>query len=60
MAIHDWIRVEAGILHHFHLEWIGDLSRVLNCGLLPPDHYALAEQFAGSLGYGRDGLTASA
>jgi hypothetical protein len=44
MPIHDWTRVDAGIFHHFHLEWIGELSRALNQGLLPPDHYALAEQ----------------
>jgi hypothetical protein len=47
--------VSAGIFHHFHLEWIGDLSRVLNRGLLPPDYYALAERFAG--GFGPDVLT---
>jgi hypothetical protein len=50
MPVHDWTRVDAGIFHHFHLEWIGDLSRVLNRGLLPPDYYALAEQVAGGLG----------
>ncbi len=50
MPIHDWTRVDAGIFHHFHLEWIGDLSRVLNRGLLPPNYYALAEQIAGGLG----------
>jgi Protein of unknown function (DUF4058) len=44
MPVHDWTRVDAGIFHHFHLEWIGALSRALNCGLLPPGHYALAEQ----------------
>lgn len=55
MPTHDWTRVSAGIFHHFHLEWIGDLSRVLNRGLLPPDYYALAEQFAG--GFGPDVLT---
>jgi hypothetical protein len=44
MPVHDWTRVDAGIFHHFHLEWIGELSRALNGGLLPPDHYALAEQ----------------
>jgi hypothetical protein len=49
MPIHDWPRVDAGIFHHFHLEWIGEISRVLNRGLLPPDHYALAEQIAGPL-----------
>ncbi len=48
MPIHDWTRVDAGIFHHFHLEWIGEIARVLNAGLLPPDHYALAEQITGS------------
>src|SRR6478736_2713112 len=55
MPIHDWTRVNPGIFHHFHLEWIGDLSRVLNRGLLPPAYYALAEQIAG--GFGPDVLT---
>src|SRR5467141_2033020 len=50
MPVHEWTRVDAGIFHHFHLEWIGDLSRVLNRGLLPPDYYALAEQIAGGVG----------
>ena len=50
MPIHDWSRVDAGIFHHFHHAWIVDLSRILNRGLLPPDHYALAEQVAGGLG----------
>jgi len=50
MPVHDWTRVSAGIFHHFHFEWIGDLSRVLNRGLLPPNYYALAEQIAGELG----------
>jgi hypothetical protein len=49
MPIHDWTRVDAGIFHHFHLEWIMELSRALNKGLLPPDLYALAEQVAGGL-----------
>jgi hypothetical protein len=42
--------MDAGIFHHFHHGWIEDLSRALNRGLLPPDHYALAEQIAGGLG----------
>ncbi len=49
MPMHDWTRVDAGIFHHFHLEWIGEISRVLNRGLLPPDHYALTEKAAGPL-----------
>ena len=50
MPVHDWTRVDAGIFHHFHLEWIGDLAGALNRGLLPPDYYALAEQIAGGIG----------
>jgi hypothetical protein len=50
MPVHDWTRVEAGILHHFHHGWIAQVARALNRGLLPPDHYALAEQIAGGLG----------
>ncbi len=50
MPIHDWTKVIAGIFHDFHHEWISTLKRSLNGGLLPPDFYALAEQFAGGLG----------
>ncbi len=50
MPVHDWTRVNAGIFHDFHLGWLAELRKVLNGGLLPPDYYALAEQFAGGLG----------
>jgi hypothetical protein len=50
MPVHDWTRVDAGIFHDFHHGWIEDIKRSLNRGLLPPDHYALAEQIAGGLG----------
>jgi hypothetical protein len=50
MPIHDWTRVDAGIFHHFHHGWIEEIARAMNRGLLPPDHYALAEQIAGGLG----------
>jgi hypothetical protein len=50
MPIHDWTRVEAGIFHHFHHSWIEEIARSLNRGLLPPDFYAMAEQFAGDFG----------
>src|ERR1017187_2467756 len=50
MPVHDWTRVDAGIFHHFHFVWIGDLSGVLNRGLLAPDYYALAERLAGGIG----------
>src|SRR5438094_738692 len=49
MPIHDWTRVEAGIFHDFHHEWISTIKRALNSGLLPPEYYALAEQIAGGL-----------
>lgn len=44
MAIHDWIRVEAGIFHHFHHTWITEIQRALNRGLLPLEYRAFAEQ----------------
>src|SRR5947208_15492636 len=50
MPVHDWTRVSAGIFHDFHHSWIEEIKRALNRGLLPPDHYALAEQIAGGLG----------
>jgi len=50
MPAHDWSRVEAGIFHGFHHALIEQIKRDLNNGLLPPDYYALAEQFAAGLG----------
>ena len=44
MPIHDWSRVDAGIFHDFHHAWIEQIKRLLNSGVLPPDHYAMAEQ----------------
>jgi hypothetical protein len=55
MPVHDWTRVDAGIFHHFHHEWITELARALNRGILPADYYALAEQHAA--GFGPDVLT---
>lgn len=46
MAIHDWTRVNAGIFHHFHQDWIVELARTLNRGRLPEGYHALAEQAA--------------
>jgi len=43
MPIHDWIRVNAGTWHDFHLSWIAELRNALNDGLLPDDYYAQAE-----------------
>jgi hypothetical protein len=44
MPIHDWSRVDAGIVHDFHHAWIEKVKELLNDGILPSDHYALAEQ----------------
>src|ERR1700751_5613393 len=55
MPVHDWGRVEAGIFHAFHHDWITEMARALNRGLLPGEYYALPEQFAA--GFGPDVLT---
>ncbi len=55
MPVHDWKRVPAGIFHHFHHDWISELARALNAGLLPDEYYAMAEQQAA--GFGPDVLT---
>ncbi len=44
MPIHDWTRVDGGLFHAFHHDWITTLSRALNAGVLPPDYFALPEQ----------------
>jgi hypothetical protein len=50
MPIHDWTRVDSGIVYAFHHGWITYLARALNRGLLPAAYYALPEQMAGGLG----------
>jgi hypothetical protein len=50
MPVHDWTRVEAGIFHDFHHEWISTIRRALNDELLPAEYYALAEQQAAGFG----------
>ncbi len=47
MPIHDWTRVDAGLFHAFHYQWIGALCDSLNAGGLPPDYFALPEQSVG-------------
>ncbi len=44
MPIHDWARVDAGLFHAFHHDWVTVLARALNAGILPSDYYALPEQ----------------
>jgi hypothetical protein len=55
MPMHDWTRVEAGIYHDFHHEWISAIKKSLNKGLLNSGYYAMAEQHAA--GFGPDVLT---
>lgn len=55
MPMHDWTRVPHGVFHAFHHEWISEVSRALNEGLLPPDYYALPEPIAA--GFGPEVLT---
>jgi hypothetical protein len=50
MPIHDWTRVDAGIFHAFHHDWITEIARALNRGILPAAYYALPEQIASGLG----------
>jgi len=50
VPIHDWARVDAGIFHAFHHDWVTEISRTLNRGLLPATCYALPEHVAGGLG----------
>jgi Protein of unknown function (DUF4058) len=47
MPVHDWMRVKAGVFHHFHTRWISAIGDALNAGLLPGGYYALTEQIAG-------------
>ncbi len=50
MPIHDWSRVDAGIFHDFYHAWIERIKLHLNEDVLPPDHYAMAEQHASHFG----------
>ena len=47
MPIHDWTAVDAGIFHHFHHDWMSEISRHLNRRLRGTEYYAQAEQIAG-------------
>jgi hypothetical protein len=49
MAIHDWTRVDAGIFHALHVNWITEIARALK-GRLPGEYYALPEQVSGPFG----------
>lgn len=55
MPMHDWKKVDAGIYHAFHHDWITAIGQALNAGVLPEEYYALPEQIAA--GFGPDVLT---
>lgn len=44
MPIHDWTKVDLGLFHSFHQQWIGNLCAAFNKGKLPAEYFALAEQ----------------
>jgi hypothetical protein len=44
MRDYDWSRVDVGILHDVHHEWIEEIQRAPNLAPLPEWLYALAEQ----------------
>jgi len=49
MPVHDWKNVESGLFHHFHQQWIAELSARLNSGGLPAGYYAMLDQVAGGV-----------
>jgi hypothetical protein len=54
MPMHNWTRVDAGICHAFHHEWISEIHRAV-LRRLPEGYYSLPEQQAA--GFGPDVLT---
>lgn len=52
--MHDWTKVDAGVYHAFHHEWISEIHRAV-LKRLPEDYYSLPEQQAA--GFGPDVLT---
>lgn len=47
MPVHDWTKVDAGMFHDFHNEWLVSIKHALNHGILPPEYYAVNDQHAG-------------
>jgi hypothetical protein len=47
MPMHDWTLVKSGTYHNFHYRWIAAVMDRLNAGVLPPGHFAMAEQHVG-------------
>jgi hypothetical protein len=44
MPVHDWTRVDTGLFHAFHQNWVVGLCNGLNAGVLPRGYFALLEQ----------------
>ena len=44
MPVHDWTRVDDGVFHCFHQDFVPQLARRLNAGLLPDTVYAAIER----------------
>jgi hypothetical protein len=44
MPLHDWTKVDAGIFHDFHGNWIQVIKHELNNELLPNDYYAISQR----------------
>jgi hypothetical protein len=49
MPVHNWGRIESGLFHHFHQQWIAELCARLNANGLPPGYYGMIEQSAGGV-----------
>jgi hypothetical protein len=45
VPIHDWSRVDEGIIHDFTLGWFVHISQHFNTGGLPQTHYSLVESY---------------
>jgi len=44
MPVHDWMRVDAGLIHHFHQAWTAAVCDALNTTVLPRGYFALLEE----------------
>jgi len=38
MPVHDWSKVDSSIFHHFHHDWIAEIARALNRGVLSNEY----------------------
>jgi hypothetical protein len=49
VPVHDCTRVDAGLFYAFHQRWISALCDAFNTGGLPPEYFALPEQYMGPI-----------